>query len=67
MGRNDNRRSLKMRQRVRQGKLKVRHARKTAASKAAGVAAHAAAAPAPKVAAAPVKKSKKKAAEPASE
>jgi hypothetical protein len=64
MGKNDNRRGLKMRQRIRQSKLKVRLARRTADAKAAGIAAKAAAAPPPPKAAekAPAKKSRKKAA-----
>lgn len=71
MGKNDNRRSLKMRQRIRQTKLKTRLARKTADAKAAGLKAKeapVAAAPPPAPAkAAEKKKSKKKAAAEAAE
>lgn len=69
MGKNDNRRSLKMRQRIRQTKLKARMARKVADAKEAGIkakAASGAAAPAAK-AAADKKKPKKKAAAEATE
>lgn len=71
MGKNDNRRSLKMRQRIRQTKLKTRLARKAADAKAAGLKAKeapVAAAPPPAAAkAAEKKKSKKKAAAEAAE
>jgi hypothetical protein len=71
MGKNDNRRSLKMRQRIRQTKLKTRLARKVADAKAAGLKAKeapVAAAPPPAAPkAAEKKKSKKKAAAEAAE
>ena len=72
MGKNDNRRSLKMRQRIRQTKLKTRLARKVADAKAAGLKAKeapVAAAPPPAAAkaAGEKKKSKKKAAAEAAE
>jgi hypothetical protein len=71
MGKNDNRRSLKMRQRIRQTKLKTRLARKQADAKAAGLKAKeapvAAAPPPPPAKAAEKKKSKKKAAAEAAE
>jgi hypothetical protein len=70
MGKNDNRRSLKMRQRIRQTKLKMRMARKVADAKEAGLrakAAPAAAAPAAAKAGGEKKKSKKKAAAEAAE
>ena len=71
MGKNDNRRSLKMRQRIAQSKLKARRARRTADAKAAGIKAKEAAAP-PPVKAAPAekaaaKKTRKKAAPEAAE
>ena len=65
MGKNDNRRSLKMRQRIRQTKLKARMARKVADAKEAGLKAKAApgAAAAAKPAAEKKKPKKKVAAE----